>query len=228
VNFLLIVFIRAAILYLLLTFCVRLMGKRSLGDLQPSELVTTILISNIATLPMEDISMPMLFGSIPILVIVGLEIISSHLTLHFPFFRRLLSGNPVVIIEHGEILQQNLKQMRCNIDDLYASMRMAGFFDVAQIEYAVAETTGNLSFLPKYNDTPVTAKMMHLKPEKTAVPLVLISDGKLISSTKRRYHIPDDWLQKILKANGATIQTTFLLTVDEELTYHLVKRAKEI
>lgn len=220
----LIVFIRAALLYFLLTFCVRLMGKRSLGDLQPSELVTTILISNIATLPMEDISMPMIFGTIPILVIVGLEMIFSQLSLHFPKLRRLVIGNPVVIIQNGEIQQANLKKLRCTLDDLYGSMRQAGYFDIKQIAYAVAETTGVISFLPKFSDTPVTASMIHLKKETTPVPLVLISDGRLIPSVMRRYKIDEDWLQKVLKAGGVTVESTFLLTVDQNREYHLVPK----
>lgn len=223
----LIVFIRAACLYFLLTFCVRIMGKRSLGELQPSEMVTTVLISNIATLPMEDISMPMIFGTIPILVIVGLEMIFSKASLHFPFLRKLIIGNPVVVIQKGEIMQQNLKKLRCTVDDLYASMREAGYFDIRQIEYAVAETTGNLSFLPKYADTPVTASMLRRSdkpPKETPVPLVLISDGRLIRSTVRRYHITEEWLDKILKANGATVKSTFLFTVDQNKEYLFVPK----
>ncbi len=223
----LIVFIRAALLYILLMFCVRLMGKRTLGDLQPSELVTTILISNIATLPMEDISMPLIFGIIPILVIVGMEMISSKLSLHFPAFRKLCMGNPILLIEDGVILQENLKKLRCTIDDLYSAMRKAGYFDVTKISCAVAETTGTISFLPKYADTPVTASMMRLKSQKIQLPQILISDGKLYPNVMRRYHITDEWLQKILKANGAAVSTTFLLTVDQNLSYYLVKKGKQ-
>ncbi len=223
----LIVFIRAALLYILLMFCVRLMGKRTIGDLQPSELVTTILISNIATLPMEDISMPLIFGVVPILVIVGMEMISSKLSLHFPAFRKLCMGNPILLIEDGVILQDNLKRLRCTIDDLYAAMRKAGYFDITQINCAVAETTGTISFLPKYADTPVTTSMMHLKNQEVMLPQVLISDGRLYRSVMRRYHISEEWLQKILKANGAAVSTTFLLTVDQKLCYYLVKKGEK-
>ena len=166
----------------------------------------------------------MIFGTIPILVIVGLEMIFSQLSLHFPKLRRLVIGNPVVIIQNGEIQQANLKKLRCTLDDLYGSMRQAGYFDIKQIAYAVAETTGVISFLPKFSDTPVTASMIHLKKETTPVPLVLISDGRLIPSVMRRYKIDEDWLQKVLKAGGVTVESTFLLTVDQNREYHLVPK----
>ncbi len=221
-----IVFVRAAILYVCLTFCVRLMGKRSLGELQPSEMVTTFLISNIATLPMEDISMPLIFGLIPIIVIVALELILSQGLLHLPFLRKLLIGNPVVVIKNGEILQQNLKKLRCTVDDLYASMREQGYFDIDQIEYAVAETTGNLSFLPKADQTPLTPKTLHHPQQNTPVPLVLISDGRLIQSTMQQYALTEDWLQKVLKANGVRIREVFLLTVNAEKQYVLIPKTR--
>lgn len=223
----LIVFIRAALLYVLLTFCVRLMGKRSLGDLQPSEMVTTILISNIATLPMEDISMPMIFGVVPILVIVGLEIVFSQLSLHLSGLRHLVIGHPVVVIQNGAVIQKNLKKLRCTVDDLYASLRQAGYFDIGKIEYAVAETTGNISFLPKYADSPVTASMLPGKNKETSVPQILISDGKLLPSVMRQYRIDRDWLDKVLKASGVTIKNTFLMTVDQNREYLLIPKKEK-
>ncbi len=220
----LIVFIRAAILYVSLTFCVRLMGKRTIGELQPAEMVTTVLISNIATLPMEDISMPLIFGLIPIFVIVALEMLLSLGSLHLPFLRKILVGNPVVVIQNGVILQQNLRKLRCTVEDLTASMREAGYFDITEIEYAVAETTGNLSFLPKAQNAPLTAALLHQNKRKTAVPLVLISDGRLQKSTMKRYRVTPEWLDKILKANGVAAKEIFLLTVDQDMQYYLVKR----
>lgn len=218
------IILRTILLYLLLTLCIRLMGKRSLGDLQPSEMVTTILVSNIAVLPLENPEMKLLHSLLPIGIIAALEMLYAIVSLRFPKLRRLVIGSPVVVIRDGVIQQKNLRRLRCTIDDLYASMRLAGYFDITEIAYAIAETTGNISFLPQYADTPVTAKMMHLKNQKLHIPLVLISDGNLMQSTVRRYHIRRDWLDKVLKANGVSVKQVFLMTVDESLEYTLIRR----
>lgn len=208
----LIIFIRSALIYILLTFCMRLMGKRTLGELQPSEMVTTILISNIATLPMEDTTLPLIFGIVPILVFVGFEMICSNLSLRLPKFRKFLIGSPITIIEHGQLNQKNLARMRCTIDDLYVSMRQAGYFDITEIQCAVAETTGNISFLPKSGKTPI--------------PLLLISDGRLIKTTMQQLHLNSKWLHDTLKAQHLTVKTTFLMTVDKNLNCHIVPKEK--
>ena len=125
-----IVFIRAILLYLLIIFCLRLMGKRQLGELQPSELVITILISNIASLPIEDNSIPMIMGMVPIVVLVGFELIISGISLHSRRFRTLVSGKPVVLIQNGQIDQSAMKQLRFSIDDLMETLRGKSVFDL--------------------------------------------------------------------------------------------------
>ena len=189
--------LRTLVLYLLLTVCLRFMGKRSLGDLQPSEMVTTILISNIAVLPLEQPNESIMNGVVPIVVIAAVEMVFAILSLRFPLLRRMVIGTPIVIIRDGKLLQNNLRRLRCTIDDLYASMRVAGFFDITEIDCAIVETTGNVSFLPRYADKPVTAKMLHLKPQKTPVPQILISDGKM----------DKEYLAVVLgKAEGGTLE----------------------
>ena len=168
-----IVFIRAILLYLLIIFCLRLMGKRQLGELQPSELVITILISNIASLPIEDNSIPMIMGVVPIVVLVGFELIISGISLHSRRFRTLVSGKPVVLIQNGQIDQSAMKQLRFSIDDLMETLRGKSVFDLRDVQYAIVETTGQVNILQKYKAQTVTARMLDLKGSDADPPTVV-------------------------------------------------------
>ena len=137
----LIITIRTVLLYFLIVFSLRLMGKKQLGELQPSELVTTIMVSNIATLALEDASTPMLMGVIPILMIVSLDVIMSGVLLKSTKMRRAFSGTARVIISDGVIDQKEMKNLRYTIDDLTEAMREQGIFDISQVQYAIVETT---------------------------------------------------------------------------------------
>ena len=140
----LIIIIRTIILYFLIVFSLRLMGKKQLGELQPSELVTTIMISNIATLALEDSATPMIMGAVPILMIVSLDVIMSGVLLKSTKIRKAVSGTARVIISDGVIDQKEMKNLRYTIDDLTEAMREQGIFDLSQVQYAIVETTGKL------------------------------------------------------------------------------------
>ena len=148
----LVVFFRAVILYILVTLCLRLMGKRQLGELQPAEFVITILISNIASLPIEDTNIPMVLGLIPVFVLVAFEVIVSTLSLSSKRFRSIMSGKPVIVIYNGQIDQEKLKQLRFSIDDLMESLRQQGVFRVQDVWYAIVETTGKVSVMQRFED----------------------------------------------------------------------------
>ena len=140
-----IVMIRTILLYLLITLALRIMGKRQLGELQPSELVTTILVSNIATLPVEDTGIPLLAGIIPIFTLMCFEVFTSYIVLKNKRIRRVVAGNPVIVIRDGQIRQQELEKLRLNIDDIMAQLRAQNIFDIREVSFAVVETTGSLS-----------------------------------------------------------------------------------
>ena len=136
-----IVLIRAVVLYIVITFSLRLMGKRQLGELQPSELVVTILISNIAAIPVEDSSMPMIMGIVPILTLVSLDVIVSAVMLKSSKFRKLMIGSPRIIVSEGRILQKEMKKLRYTVDDLTAAMREQQIFDLGEVQYAIVDDT---------------------------------------------------------------------------------------
>lgn len=212
----LVVFIRAVLLYLLVIFCMRLMGKRQLGELQPSELVTTILISNIAALPIEDTNIPMILGAVPILALVMFEFVVSELSLKSRKVRKFFSGNPVVVIKDGVINQKQLKKLRFSVDDLMEALRGNGVFDISEVNYAIVETTGQVSVLQKFSAQTVTAAMLSLTGEEKKPPLVVISDGEVIESALPIYGFSADWLERKLKARNLEARDIFLMTIDQD------------
>ncbi len=151
----LIVFFRAVILYILIVISIRLMGKRQIGELQPSELVITLLLSNIATLPIEDMTIPMSMGIVPIFTLVCLDVILSHCSLKFRGLRKLICGSPKIVVTRGIIDQKQLKDLRFSADDLLESLRSMGIFDINEVQLAVVETTGKISVYQKAQFRPV-------------------------------------------------------------------------
>ena len=178
-----IVIIRAIILYFVTLFAIRLMGKKQLGELQPSELVITIMLTDIATLPIQDLNLPMFMGIVPILVFIAVDILSSFVSLKSKSYRKLLSGTPQIIIRDGTIDQKKLKELRFTVDDLFESMRQNNIFDISEIQFAIVETTGSISLYQKFPYQTCTAKMMHLKGKSKNPPQLIIEDGKIINDS---------------------------------------------
>ena len=174
--FLTVVFIRAVILYCVLIFAVRLMGKRQIGELQPSELAITILISNIATLPVEDLSIPLVTGLLPVLTLVCLDVLMSWVTMKSKRLRSVISGEPVVIVSDGKVDQQKLFNLRFTTDDLMEAVRSQGIFDIEQVQFAVVETTGKVSVYPKFKNRPVTNEDMNIKNSSPDPPAVVVQE----------------------------------------------------
>lgn len=210
----LIITIRTILLYLLIVFSLRLMGKKQLGELQPSELVTTIMVSNIATLALEDASVPMLMGVIPILMIVCLDVIMSGITLKSLTVRKIISGSVRVIISDGVIDQKELKNLRYTIDDVTEAMREQGIFDISQIQYAIVETNGKINFLQKEN------------PPKNP-PEVIVKDGIINTEGLSRAKLGEGWVKEILKENGTEISSVFIMSADSDGQYQIVVKDNE-
>lgn len=207
-----VVFIRAVILYILLIFAVRLMGKRQIGELQPSELAITILISNIATLPVEDAGMPLLTGIIPIVTLAALDVIMSWLGIKSRAVRRFTCGKPVIIISGGQLDQKKMQSVRFTVDDLAASLRSQGIFDISEVQLAVVETTGTLSVYQKYSARNVTNGDMELKGRDENPPEVVIADGELVPEAMSRLGITQAWIENALKREKTAVENVFLMT----------------
>lgn len=220
----LIVFFRAIILYFLIIFSIRLMGKRQLGELQPSELVITILMSNIATLPIEDINIPMIMGVVPIFTLVCLDVFMSQLSMYSGKVRRLFSGTPKIIISNGEIDQSVMRKLRFTIDDLMESLRTVQVFDVSEVQLAIVETTGKISVYQKQNKQPLTPEDMDIKTRCKNPPQLIVADGEMIENAMNSVGADRKWLASVLKKESCPLEKVFIMTCDEDKQYTLIKK----
>ena len=211
-----IVFFRAVILYLIIVGGVRLMGKRQLGELQPSELVVTVLLSNIATLPVENTGIPMLMGIIPIFTLVSLDVILSHLLMRFRPLRKAMCGCAKIVISDGRIDQKVLRDLRFSVDDLMQSLRSQQVFDIAQVQLAVVETTGQISVYQKQPFQPATCKDLKIKGESTDPPQLVIDSGRAVEGALTSLGFDDKWLQSTLAAKGLRTKDVFIMTCTKD------------
>ena len=216
--------IRTIILYAFITFAIRIMGKRQIGDMQPNELVITLLISEIAAIPLQDISQPILSGVVAIFMLIVLEIIMSVLSMKSITVRRFMNGKSAVIIKNGVIDQNVMKDVRMTVLDLVELLRGQNVFDISAVAFAVLEVNGNLSVLLKGGEQPVTAKDMGIKKEKQALPLPVISDGKILTDSLKALNITNEDILKKVKANKTEVNNVFLMTLDRYDNICLIKK----
>ena len=218
------VIIRTLILYIAVTVAIRLMGKRQIGDMQPSELVITLLISEIAAIPLQDKDQPVLHGIVAVFMLVILEISVSALTLKSFFMRKMLSGKSVVIIKNGTVDRQAMRDVRMTVLDLIELLRGQNVFNIDDVSFAVLEANGNLSVLLKGKKQPVTAEDLKIKNRSDALPLPVISDGEIISESLDALAVNKKTITKILKANNSALKDVFLMTLDRDGKYNIINK----
>lgn len=219
-----VVFIRAVILYCVLIFSVRLMGKRQIGELQPSELAITILISNIATLPVEDPGIPLITGLLPVLTLVCLDVLMSWVSLKSRKMRGIISGEPVIVISNGRIDQKKLYELRFTTDDLMEAIRAQGIFDIEQVQFAIVETTGKVNVYPKFRYRSVTNEDIEVKGTSSDPPSVVVQDGQIMTSSLERLGLGQGWLEKILGDNGIAPSDIFMMTAESPAKYRIIRK----
>ena len=220
--------LRTIILYIVVTIAIRLMGKRQIGDMQPNELVVTLLISEIAAIPLQDNEQPVSIGVAAILVLVFLEIIISILSMKSFCIRKLLNGKSVVIIKNGVIDQKAMSDVRMTVVDLIEQLRIQNVFNISDVAFAVLEVNGNLSVLLKKDAQNVTIKDIELNLPDEYLPLPVISDGKIIYESLKALNFEPVKLNKILKSKQTTAKQIFLMTLDREGNHTIIKKGSEI
>lgn len=220
----LIVFIRAVILYIIVIISVRIMGKRQIGELQPTELVITILVSNIATLPLEDLNIPLISGIIPILLLVCFDVIMSGATLKFRNLRRVVSGTAKVVIRDGKIEQGVLKELRFSIDDLMVALRGKDVFDISEVQFAVIETNGKISVYKKFDNTEVTNKDLKINGTSKNPPMIVIEDGVIVEHGLREIEKEKSWVEEQIAKKHLTINQVFLMTADRNGKVSIIQK----
>ena len=207
-------YIRTIVLYLVLIFVIRLMGKRQIGQMEPAEFVVTMLVANLAAIPMQDGAIPLYSGVVPIVTVLGVELVLSALSLRSVRLRRILCGKPVILVENGQILQKNLKKTRITLDELTGHLREKDVLDLRSVQYAILETNGNLSVFPYPKEKPASAKDAGIPARKQYLPVTIISDGHLFQENLEIAKKDAAWVQKVLAENQAELSDTWLLTVD--------------
>ena len=220
----LMIFFRTVLLYLVLIAVIRFLGKRQLGQLEPSEVAVTMLIADLASIPMQDKNMSVLSGLIPIAAVFGLELLLSFISMRSIGFRKLLCGKPVILMENGKFLQDNMRKNRVTLDELISQLREKDIMDPQTVQYAILETGGNLSVFPYPRERPATAKEAAIPTDTASLPITIVSDGKLIRDNLQKAGKNEKWLQKTLSQNKATLKETFLLTVNGHNTVCFYKK----
>ena len=208
-------YIRTIILYALLILTIRMLGKRQIGQMEPSEFVVTMLVANLAAIPMQDGGIPLFSGVVPILTILGMELLLSAASLRSIRLRKILCGKPVILIENGRILRENLKKTRVTLDELSGHLREKDVLDPRSVQYAILETNGNLSVFPYPKERPASAKDAGIRVSPQFLPITIISDGHLLKANLSLANKDQNWLQRVLREHRATIKSTWLLTVDK-------------
>ena len=211
-----VVLIRTVALYLFIVVGIRLLGKHQIGQLEPSELVLTLIIADLASIPMQDNGIPLLAGLIPIVVLLALSSVLSILCTKSIRFRALLCGRPSVVVENGQVVEAELRKNRLTLDELMEELRIQGYAGFQSIKFALLETNGQLSVLPFAAEKPVTAAQMGVPTQEAGLPVVLISDGRLLEHNLKGAGYEHNWLEKQLAVHGLhSPRQAFLLTVDE-------------
>lgn len=216
--------VRTVILYLLIIAGIRLMGKRQVGELEPSELVLSLIIADLASVPMQDFGIPLLAGVIPILALLSMTMILSVLTMRSIRFRTLMCGRPSIVIRDGHIVQKEMARNRLTIDELLEELRGQGYTDPSTVKYAILETSGRLSVLPFSRQKPPTAQQLNLSVQQRDLPVVLISDGRLLEHNLAGLGRDRAWLNKRLAEGGCSApEQVFLLLADQQGTVYLAR-----
>ncbi|HHW61906.1 MAG TPA: DUF421 domain-containing protein [Syntrophomonadaceae bacterium] len=222
--------IRTLILFVAVLILLRVMGKRQIGEIQPYELVVIIMISELAAIPMENTGVPILNGLIPIFVLVAAQVTLSYISLKSSKARGVICGRPSIVIENAVINEDELRRLRYNINDLLEQLRAKDVFDISDVEFAILETSGQISVILKSQKRPVQPADLGIETPFEGLPLTLIIDGRLIEENLVKANKTVGWLQDRLNKSGVKrIQDVLLASLDShgELYYQLKDKVKK-
>lgn len=208
--------IRSVLLYLVLILVIRLMGKRQIGEMEPSEFVVTMLIADLAAVPMQNNAISLFSGLVPIGAVLAVELILAALSMKLLGLRKLLCGKPVILMENGRLVQENLRKTRINLDELSSQLREQGILDYSMVNYAILETNGKISVFPFAKFQPATAMDAGIKAKDSPLPFTIISDGNLMKENLCLSGKSHAWLNTLLHERKCTLSDVLLLTVDRE------------
>jgi len=210
------VFIRSLIIYVIVVVVMRIMGKRQLGQLQPFELVITLMIAELGSIPMENVGRPLIDGLIPIFVLTLAQLTLSYLTLKSERIRAFICGSPSIVIQNGKINQRELARLRLNLNDLLEQLRANGITNVSDVEFAIIETVGKLNVIPKSQKRPVTPADLKIATDYEGIPFTLIMDGHIHHQNLSRANKDIQWLEDELKKRKLQARDVFFASLDTQ------------
>ena len=216
--------IRSVLLYLILIAVIRLMGKRQIGQMEAPEFVVTMLIADLASVPMQNNGISLFSGLVPILAVLALELILAGSSMRWLGVRRVLCGKPVILIENGKISQRNLARTRVTLDELTGRLRAQGVMDLGAVNYAILETDGQISVFPYAKDRPASASDLGLSPADPALPCTVVSDGRVLEENLALTGRDLQWLEGELSKRGCALRDVFVLTVDDAGQVYFCKK----
>jgi len=224
----LISYIRTILIYSFLIIVIRIMGKRQIGEMEPSELVVAMLLADLAAIPMQDTGISLFAGLVPIFTVLGAELILSALAFRFIAFRRLFCGKPVILIENGKILYKNLKKTRVSINELVEHLREKGILDPATVKYAILETNGQVSAIPYPKYAPASAKDACIQVKDVDLPISVICDGKWQEDNLRLTGRSKGWVLELLSHHNCSVKDVLLLSLVPTGLFYLTRKDREL
>lgn len=219
--------VRATVLYAVVIFLIRVMGKRQIGELQPAEFVVTMLVSEIASIPMQDNTIPILNSISALFVLVAYEVITSAVSLKSYKFRALMQGHPIIVIRDGVIDIKALKKMRMSVNDLMGALRQKDVFEISQVSYAIFETNGQISVLLKPENMNATAGDLNLRPQDEGMPFAVICDGTVIEDAVEQSGIERSKIKSAVSSAGMEISEVLIMTVTPHGKTYIVRKGDE-
>lgn len=222
----LIALVRTFLLYIVIIAAVRIMGKRQLSQMQTTELVGMLLISDLAVIPMQDTSLPLTGGLVPIAALVFCEVAASLLILYFPRARQVLCGRPVVVIHRGKIQQKEMRALRMSVEELFELLRQKDVKNVEEVTWAIVETNGMLSVIRKTADDAVTPRQMKLQVAENGPAVVVIDDGQWREHSLALCGKDRRWGENVLRKEKIALRDVFLMTADAAGSTHIVRKEK--
>lgn len=219
-----IAFVRTILLYILVIIAMRIMGKRQISEMQTSELVIMLLISDIAAIPMQDTGQSLVSGVIPMFTLVAVEVVLSVWMLKNSRLRKLICGSPVVIINDGKIDQAMMKKLRMSTEDLFEQLRQVDIFNINDVAYAIVETNGKVSIIKKAENQELTASMMNIPQEKVLLDMVVVSDGEISNSSLKFCNLDKQWIENTLKKENKKLKNIFIMTANSNKKYTIIEK----
>ncbi len=216
--------IRTFVIYCCVGVSMRLMGKRQLSQLQPGELVITILISEIAASPITDNTQPLINAVVPLMLLISFEIFNSVIDMKSITFRLLSEGDPKMVIKNGKVDLKLLKSLRLTMSDILMALRQKDVFDIDEVQYAIVETNGSLSVYLKPENQPLTPKTQNSKPKNGSIAYPVVLDGRIIKENFSDSGITVEDIENKLKKDGIERKNVLLLTVDKGNKFNIIKK----